>query len=160
SSRVGEGVCYLDGLWEWGIVGRCGRGGPAPSMRPYARFIAGFSPEQRERALGPDGLAWTDLRPAQRLALFQLPPQDTLATSALDLLRTARLSLVYAPAGWFGWQVLSNYPPRGVGPTPAEALAAARKVVPDANADRVAMSGGDLALFIRANDRFGSEILS
>src|SRR5207302_9585307 len=33
SSRVGEGVCYLYGLWEWGIVGRFGAGGPAPSMR-------------------------------------------------------------------------------------------------------------------------------
>src|SRR5262249_43023333 len=150
SSRSGEGISYLYGLWEWGIVARCGRWGPAPSSRPYARFIAAFSPEQRERALAPAGLAWTDLRPAPCLALLQLPPKAALAGPDPDALRAPRPPLAYAPTGWFGWQVLSNYPPRGAGRTAEEALAAARKVVPDASADKIALSPGDLALFITA----------
>src|SRR5262249_23166523 len=104
SGRVGQGLRYLYGLEEWGIVGRSGTHNVVPPRRASTRFAAALTPAQRARALQAEGLAFSELTPAQQAQYVQFVPQEWLTTADTGrLLAGARLGLGYSPAGWYEW---------------------------------------------------------
>jgi hypothetical protein len=155
AAAMAEGIRDCWGLPEWEIL-RAGHG----QLRPYARFLAGMTAEQRDHALAPGGLAGAALSPAQQESLRRLAPPalaagDRLAPAALA---AARFRAAYVPAGWFVWS------PAGLAAswdTPlfpaaaraeAEALGAARRLDPNARPDEIRPGDGDLGVSILLED--------
>jgi hypothetical protein len=117
-------------------------------LRAELRLFSTLTPEQRRRALQPDGLAFMALTPEQQRGFLQLweqveglREQHLGHRSGLDLqdLANARFSAEYIPAGWYYWSAPWRQPephprvlPRVAGRTAAEALAAARRIDPRA----------------------------
>jgi hypothetical protein len=155
SEAIGTGVVHCWGLEEWGLFGKvrpAGRAGMlGKHVRPYYRLAASLTPGQLQGALGPNGLAWSALSPAQQQAFARTDQSAVGAT----------VSVRFAPSGWYVWtpgynrgtsvERLRNLP-IVMGPTLEQALAAARKVDPDAAASEFYRGAGLLVVaFTGAN---------
>ena len=75
STIVGQVIDHCWSLKEWGIIGsvppRMGAVRPR-ELRPFARFAAGLTPEQRRQTQQPEWLPAEALTPRQQEALAEL----------------------------------------------------------------------------------------
>ena len=153
SATVGEAVMHCWGVQEWRMVGA----GPRHrgTIRTRVRYFAALSPRSREQALQPQGVAFRDLTPNEQWGFLQLwrgvGEERAFGSSAEasnltpEVLANARYYAEYSPAGWYEWRpppgkAVSQYPKRA--PTPAEALANARRIYPEASPDQIHRSMG------------------
>jgi hypothetical protein len=91
----GARVCY--GLTEWELAR------PAPA-RTHLRFLAGFTPEQRQQALGSSGLPFARMSLPQQQQFLQLALEpDAPPLRSLDELAGATLRVDYSQPGAFQW---------------------------------------------------------
>jgi hypothetical protein len=162
SAVVGQVIEHCWGMEEWGIIGSGPpRGGNVAvfNLRPFARFVAMLTSEQRRQSQTPEWLPAEALTPAQQEALARalqpqgIPPQ---------YLTGMRLQYDYIPAGGYVCGPWTNSPRREealkapvvVARTREAALAAARRLQPDAGPGDIQRSRGIFALACRlANGR-------
>jgi hypothetical protein len=176
STIVGQVIDHCWGLKEWGVIGsvppRMGAVRPS-QLRPFARFAAGLTPDQRRQTQQPEWLAIEALTPRQQEALaralqpFGIPPQS---------LAGLHLRYDYIPAGWYVSEPWGNPPqsreealnsrnpaqqreealkqPAIAAPTREAALAAARRLQPTGSPADIHPSPGIFAMvFHLANGR-------
>jgi RNA polymerase sigma-70 factor, ECF subfamily len=106
--EMAEGARDYLGLVEWDLARH-------RLMRPHLRFLAMFTPEQRQEAAGTTGLPFTKMTLAQQqqFIALALPPDDPViqsmtsprfgSTRLLEELRQAVLRVEYTQPGWFQW---------------------------------------------------------
>jgi hypothetical protein len=140
---LGRYIGHCAGLPEWWLAGR----GPfrvgshsSEIMRSWVRFAATLAPGQREKAGRPDGIAFTELTPAQQEACVQV------TGSSLEAMRESRIRIEYLPSGRYVWEPIAENRkqseewmrfPLAHGKTREEALAAAQRLVPGAKAEDI-----------------------
>jgi RNA polymerase sigma-70 factor (ECF subfamily) len=103
-AKMAEGARELWGLVEWDLVRN-------ESLRPHLRFLAGFTPAQRQEAMSPSGLAFARMPLAQQQAFIAralIPEAGPL--QSLEEMEGAVLRVDYTQPGWFEWR-----PPGAVG---------------------------------------------
>jgi hypothetical protein len=94
---MAEGAQACWGLAEWGLARHGG-------LRPHLRFLAGFTPEQRQEAMTAAGLPFSRMSLAQqqqflaRALEFKAPPLQSL-----DDMSGAVLRVQYTQPGGFQW---------------------------------------------------------
>jgi RNA polymerase sigma-70 factor, ECF subfamily len=95
---MAEGAEQLWGLKEWRLL-RVGR------FRPHVRFLAGFTPEQRQEAMSERGLPFTrmPLTQQQKFIEFAFEHADEHPRS-LEELSNALVRVDYSQPGWFQWK--------------------------------------------------------
>jgi hypothetical protein len=99
---VGARECY--GLAEWGLP--CDL-----SLRPHMRYLAGFTPAERQEAMSAAGLPFTRMPLAQQqgfVARALIPEAGPL--QSLDELAGAILRVDYSLPGSYEWHVPSSAP--------------------------------------------------
>jgi hypothetical protein len=98
AESMAEGAKECWGLAEWDLARYA-------ILRPHLRYLAGFTPEQRQMAMGPAGLPFTRLSLSQQQQFITLftPPGDTRLQSLEDLARAA-VWVAYTQPGWFQWE--------------------------------------------------------
>lgn len=146
SSLVAEGIMYGWGLRQWGSLVEA-------EARRRARFLSTLAPEQRQRALQPEGLPFKELTPEQQQAAFQRAEEaravmesewGDAAPIKPDWWAHAELHARYVPAGWYSWMPSPSDTSSPGGPiggrTAEEALAVARRVYPPASPQEVRYS--------------------
>jgi hypothetical protein len=132
---MAEGARDCWGLAEWDLARR-------PNGRRHLRYLAEFTPAQRQQALAPEGLPFVRMTLAQQQKFMAIVlPGDAEGLQSLEELAGAALRVDYSrpgawewrPAGlsWFQWVVPSAPGQRALRPptrakTREEALAAAR----------------------------------
>jgi hypothetical protein len=155
ANRQTQAIEHCWGLPEWRMVSRLtSRGTDGTGARERARFLSTLGPEQLRRSLGPGGLPFKALTPAQQQGAMQLQydildhleRQTGRALSiGPDWFTDAEIYAEYAPAGWYIWTP-PWFPPDGNPPVPVaaaagktaeEALAAARRFFPAASPNNV-----------------------
>jgi hypothetical protein len=96
---MAEGAKAAFGLAEWDLV----RAWP---MRPHLRYLASFTPAQRQEMLTPAGLAFTrmSLAQQQRYLTLALDPDDP-PLGSLEELAGAVLRVDYTQPGEFEWRL-------------------------------------------------------
>jgi hypothetical protein len=140
---VSEAITHCHGLRDWGHMRWL-------SSRTDVRFFATLTPEQQRRAFTLERLDFKELTPAQQEGAVQLQNTRTAAmerqygsANPIDPEWWAHASIgaEYVPAGWYVFRPPDFNPPVSmapvVGKTAAEVLAAARRLWPEAPADRV-----------------------
>jgi hypothetical protein len=134
---MAEGAKELWGLEEWGLAGN-------RALRPHLRWMAGFSPAERQKLQGAPGLRFTELTLPQQqqyitLALGSSPD----AADSLADLATGAVQIDYSLPGQFEWKAPEKHggAPEPLSPvraaTPAAALAAARRLDPQADLTQI-----------------------
>jgi hypothetical protein len=128
------------------------------SLTAQVRFFGTLTPEQRTRALRSEGIAVGDLTPEQQRRFLQLWNQVEEQRERRKWerpgvgpqpLHNARYSVEYFPAGWYYWSppyqeqrpqlmVLARVTAR----TAEAALAAARRIYPEASREEIRESPG------------------
>jgi RNA polymerase sigma-70 factor (ECF subfamily) len=96
-TEMAEGARELWGLAEWDQA--CYRG-----LRPHLRYLATFTPEQRERVQSATGLPFVEMTLAQQqqfIAFAFLDRSEPLRS--LEELAGATLRVDYSLPGWFQW---------------------------------------------------------
>jgi RNA polymerase sigma factor (sigma-70 family) len=97
SAAMAEGARHCWGLREWDL-------GSNPGHRVHLRYLAGFTPEQRQAAMSGTGLVFTRMSLAQQqgfLSLATLPDAEPL--QSLVEFEGAVLRVDYSLPGWFQW---------------------------------------------------------
>src|SRR5262249_54500397 len=133
-AAMAEGARSCYGLIEWNLP----RDG---FFRPQLRYLAQFTPEQRQEAQRPEGLAFTRMTLAQQQqCITQGVRSDIYLLKSLEDLAAASVRVGYTQPGGFQWEVPDadlGLPGRGTlglspvrEPTRAAALEAARKIDP------------------------------
>jgi hypothetical protein len=98
AEEMAEGARLLFGLVEWDL-------GRNEHLRPHLRYLARFTPGQREETVSPTGLPFEKM---------PLPQQQQFITNAivvggplqsLDELAGAALRVDYTQPGWYEWRV-------------------------------------------------------
>jgi hypothetical protein len=143
STGVAEGIEHCWGLAGWWYVSQ-------PVSRHDARLLALFTPEQRRRALQPEGLPFQEWTPAQRQAVVDLLQARGDESERLggnpqpvppEHWSHAAVLAQYIPDGWYAWQRPPgpwDGPIRWYGGRTAEAaLAAVRREYPPASPNDV-----------------------
>jgi RNA polymerase sigma-70 factor, ECF subfamily len=103
ADHMAEGARDHLGLKEWELA-RDRR------LRPHLRFLAGFTPEQRQKATRPAGLPFPDMPLAQQQRFITLALGDESAPlQSLEELAGATLRVDYLQPGWFQWQPPGPY---------------------------------------------------
>jgi hypothetical protein len=97
--EMAEGARRCWGLAEWDLA----RDG---TLRPHLRFLAGFTPEQRQEALGPAGLLFAKMPLAQQQRfLAEALYSGGEPIRSLEDLAGATLRVVYTQPGGFEWRL-------------------------------------------------------
>jgi hypothetical protein len=97
AAEMAEGTRLCYGLAEWDLA-RAGR------ARVHLRYLAGFTPEQRQEAMSPTGLRFTRMPLAQQQRFIQLAfHPDAEPLQSLEELSEATLRVDYTQPGWFQW---------------------------------------------------------
>src|SRR5260370_42499353 len=94
---MAEGARECLGLREWDLARDRG-------ARLHLRFLAGFTPDQRQQAMSSSGLPLTRMSLAQQqqfLSLALVPDGEPL--QSLEELAGATLRGDYSLPGWFQW---------------------------------------------------------
>jgi Putative zinc-finger len=103
-AEMAEGARECWGLAEWDLVRK-------DCLRPHLRYLANFTPEQRQEALSSTGLAFPKMSLAQQ--------QQFIANAlyvhgeplrSLDELAGAVLRVDYTKPGWFEWRAAALGP--------------------------------------------------
>jgi hypothetical protein len=97
AKEMAEGAKACFGLKEWDLA----RNG---SLRSHLRFLAGFTPEQRQEMMSAAGMPLTKMSLAQQqgfLARFRSPE----SLDSFDELAGSTLRVDYTQPGWFTWRV-------------------------------------------------------
>jgi hypothetical protein len=101
-AEMAEGARECYGLAEWGLARDA-------DLRPHLRYLAGFTPAQRQEAMSPPGLAFTKMPLAQQqgfIARALIPEADPL--QSLDELEGAVLRVDYSLPGGYEWRLPSS----------------------------------------------------
>jgi hypothetical protein len=157
--EMAEGARDCFGLVEWDLA----RNG---NLRPALRYLAAFTPAQRQEAMGPAGLPFTRMSLAQQQQFLSVVLlEDGAGLQSLDELAGAALRVDYTQPGgfqwgapnwleWTRWVIPVEPGPQGkraLRPLVRErtreaALQAARRADPRADESRIAASGLDLTI--------------
>jgi hypothetical protein len=140
--REGAKACW--GLAEWDLV-------HVSTFRPQLRYMAGFTPEQRQWATSPGGLPFTRLSLAQQqqfLSFFLMPGASQLPSG--EELTGATLRVDYSLPGAFQWARPESgwrqfLPPPVRERTREAALQAALRIDPQATDPQIAPTRLDLS---------------
>jgi hypothetical protein len=98
---MAEGARECFGLKEWNLV-------RDRLLRPHLRYLAQFTPEQRQEAMSPSGLPLVKMPLAQQQGFIsRLCSPEPL--ESLDELAGATLRVKYTQPGWFTWQIPGPY---------------------------------------------------
>ena len=140
-------------------------GGMLPEyITPCLRFLAALSPDQRKQAKSKEGLAIGTLAPNLQ-ALASAPCRGMVSPGELP---NVRFQFSFAPAGSYVWhpvvkqvrlivkpgdsQTIQDMAPL-IAPMRAEALAEARRILPDTTPDQIVKSRGELYFAIMGLNR-------
>jgi hypothetical protein len=155
--EMAEGARLCCGLAEWDLA-------RSSNLRSHLRYLAGFTPAQRQEALGGAGLLFSQMPLAQQQRFIELglkPNSDPL--QSLEDLAEATLRVEYTLPGWFEWRAgpewLSWVMPitpgrdgrRALRPpvrarTREATLEAARRIDPQADATQIVPTSLNLAV--------------
>jgi RNA polymerase sigma-70 factor (ECF subfamily) len=128
SKIIAEGVKECFGLTEWDLAHNS-------DFRPHLRYLAAFTPAQRQEAMSPAGLPFTRMSLAQQQQFIaRLGSQ----LQSVQELATALLRVEYTQPGWFQWEspeVATLSPVRER--KPELALQAARRIDSQADAAQI-----------------------
>jgi len=137
---MAEGARVLWGLAEWELPHN-------RNLRPHLRFLGSLRPVQRQAAIGPQGLGFRGLDLAQQQQFAELAFVANFGPArSLEELTEAALCVIYTQPGGYEWRPLEpgledEYPPLRSSTvqegTPEAALAAARRLDPEAMAAQV-----------------------
>jgi hypothetical protein len=141
---MAEGAREIWGLEEWGLAGN-------RALRPHLRWMAGFSPVERQKLQRAPGLRFTELTLPQQQQFIPLALGDsTDAVDSLAELATAAVQIDYSLPGQFEWKTPEKH---GGAPEPlspvraasqAAAFAAARRL--DSQTDPTQIQPTELAI--------------
>jgi hypothetical protein len=137
--EMAKGAREQWGLAEWDLARN-------PMLRPHLRYLAGFTPAQRETAMSPAGLPFAEMSLAQQQQFLSFAfDEESDGIRSLGGLEGATLRVEYVQPGWYEWRAAVVDWFRWVVPgeagrralwspirerTPEAALAAARGVDP------------------------------
>jgi predicted DNA-binding protein (UPF0251 family) len=137
--EMAKGAREQWGLAEWDLARN-------PMLRPHLRYLAGFTPAQRETAMSPAGLPFAEMSLAQQQQFLSFAfDEEADGIRSLGGLEGATLRVDYVQPGWYEWRAAVVDWFRWVVPgeggrralwspirerTPEAALAAARGVDP------------------------------
>jgi RNA polymerase sigma-70 factor, ECF subfamily len=136
---MAEGARVLWGLAEWELPHN-------RNLRPHLRFLGSLRPVQRQAAIGPQGLGFRGLDLAQQQFAELAFVANFGPARSLEELTEAALCVIYTQPGGYEWRPLEpgledEYPPLRSSTvqegTPEAALAAARRLDPEAMAAQV-----------------------
>jgi hypothetical protein len=109
AAEMAEGARDCFGLVEWDLARN-------RWLRPHLRYLAGFTPAQRQEAMRATGLAFTKMSLAQQqqFIAFAFPPDEEPIQAAvrgagfdsprlLEELKQGVLRVEYTQPGWFQW---------------------------------------------------------
>jgi hypothetical protein len=130
AAAMAEGARECWGLAEWDLARN-------PHLRPHWRYLAGFTPEQRQEALSPHGLPFTRMSAPQQQQFLAFAFGEQAAKP--EELAQATVQVEYTPQGWFGWAPRPNrfQPPPVRERTREAALQAARRIDPQATETQI-----------------------
>jgi hypothetical protein len=95
--EMAEGARAQYGLTEWELARH-------PELRPHLRYLAGFTPEQRQETMSETGLLFTKMPLAQQQGFLGHAIQENGSPlGSLDELEGATLWVEYTQPGWFQW---------------------------------------------------------
>jgi hypothetical protein len=102
AASMAEGARACFGLVEWELARH-------PVLRPHLRYLAGFTPEQRQETMSPAGLLFAKMPIAQQQEFIAraFGPREPQLHS-LDELAGGTLWIEYTQPGWFQW--VPGYP--------------------------------------------------
>jgi hypothetical protein len=101
--EMAEGARAIFGLAEWEMA--CSK-----VQRPHLRYVATFTPAQRQEAVSPAGLPFTRMSLAQQQQFMaSCLPADWEGLQSLDELAGAALRVDYSLPGWYEWRAWSWY---------------------------------------------------
>jgi hypothetical protein len=103
SGFVGEGVKDMWGLEEWGLAHN-------HYARTHLRYLAQLTPTQRQRAMTPQGLPFSQLSLAQQQGLIAHLGERL---NSLDEIAGAWVRVEYSQPGSFRWPAGGEIPPPG-----------------------------------------------
>jgi hypothetical protein len=100
-AEMAEGARAIWGLAEWNLV----RNG---TLRPHGRFLAEFTPEQRQRMTTAAGLAFAAMTLSQQQGFMARAlnqhPDDDRPLASLEELEGAAMRVEYTQPGSFQWR--------------------------------------------------------
>jgi RNA polymerase sigma-70 factor, ECF subfamily len=103
AADMAEGARECWGLEEWDLARE-------RRLRPHLRFLAGFTPEQRQEAQSAAGLPFTKMPLAQQQQFLALAlGNEGSGIQSLQELAGATLRVDYTQPGWFTWRVPGPY---------------------------------------------------
>jgi hypothetical protein len=157
---MAEGAKEIWGLEEWNLA--C----PRP-LRPHLRWMAGFTPAERQKVQQPPGLAFTALTLPQQQQFMALALGDNSdAVDSLEELQTAAVQIDYSLPDMFEWDAPEkphHGPPAPLSPvrgaTREATLAAARRIDPEADLSQIRPSKLMLSLLYRWGNEQASGLL-
>jgi hypothetical protein len=134
ASAMAEGAKERYGLEEWDLARN-------PKLRPHWHFLTALTPQQRQEAAAPSGLAFARLSLPQQQEFLRLAlgPSEKASLPVLQALPAATLKIDYTVPGWYRWPAPGTPDVTLAGSvqrpavrerTRAAALAAARKLDP------------------------------
>jgi hypothetical protein len=98
AEEMAEGARAIFGLAEWNVA-------RSKEQRPHLRYVATFTPTQRQEAMSPGGLPFTHMSLAQQQQfLASCLPADGEGLQSLDELAGATLRVDYQLPGWYEWR--------------------------------------------------------
>jgi RNA polymerase sigma-70 factor, ECF subfamily len=95
-AEMAEGARELHGLAEWDLA-------RYRSQRPHLRYLASFTPAQRQAMMSPTGLPFTKMSLAQQQQFMALGLPSEEPLQSLEELAGAVLRVDYTVPGWFQW---------------------------------------------------------
>jgi hypothetical protein len=97
-AAMAEGARECWGLAEWDLARH-------QRLRPHWRYLAAFTPVQRQEAMSASGLAFTrmSLPQQQQFLALAFGAQENGPQVNLEDLAQAALHVKYIPQGWFQW---------------------------------------------------------
>jgi hypothetical protein len=102
-AEMAEGAELCWGLKEWKLASH-------RDARPHLRYLAGFTPEQRQAAMSPSGLAFVRMSLAQQQQFLALATKsDFEPLHSLSELEGAALRVEYTVPGGFQWGDPARY---------------------------------------------------
>jgi RNA polymerase sigma-70 factor, ECF subfamily len=103
AADMAEGARECWGLVEWDLARQ-------RRLRPHLRYLAGFTPEQRQEAQSASGLPFTRMPLAQQQQFLTLAlGNEGSGIQSLQELTGAMLRVDYTQPGWFTWRVPGPY---------------------------------------------------
>jgi hypothetical protein len=98
AKEMAEGARAIFGLAEWDVA-------RSILQRPHLRYLATFTPAQRQEAVSPAGLLFTRMSLAQQQKFIASSlPGDWEGLQSLDELAGATLRVDYSLPGWYEWR--------------------------------------------------------